>query len=325
MGTMSNSRVNTIFVHYTAGPVTQTVAQIRAYHKNRRGWSDIAYHWLVDQWGNLHTGRGWGKTGAATYGHNSSSYAICWIGDAATVPSGAALSTISRQIDHIRSRLGRNVPVKGHRDVRSTSCPGDRLYSWVKQGHNPSNNNSGGVVSPRYLRVGVQGEDVREWQKDLQRWNPGALPQFGTDSHFGAETDHWTREFQTVHGLTVDGIVGPESRRTMAETLSGVEQPSPVSVPPVSVSAPAVPPYPGLTKEGMNGTGITRAYQQRLWDRGWRKMLSGGSGSFSRAVDDWHGKNTTGTLRAFQAEKHLQVDGIGGPETWKALWETPIT
>lgn len=73
-----------------------------------------------------------------------------------------------------------------------------------------------------------------------------------------------------------------------------------------------VPPFPGLTREGMLNSSITRAYQQRLKDRGWRI-----------AVDGDHGPGTSDILRKFQAEKKLVVDGIGGQGTWRALWTSP--
>lgn len=83
--------------------------------------------------------------------------------------------------------------------------------------------------------------------------------------------------------------------------------------PPESPS-PGLPPYPGLTREGMRNSAATRAYQQRLKDRGWRV-----------GVDGDHGPQTTAVLKAFQKEKRLGVDGVGGPNTWAALWSAPIT
>lgn len=72
----------------------------------------------------------------------------------------------------------------------------------------------------------------------------------------------------------------------------------------------SIPKYPGLTREGMKGTGITRKYQQRLKDRGWKID-----------VDDNHGPGTTKVLAAFQSERRLSpVDGVGGPQTWASLW-----
>lgn len=67
-----------------------------------------------------------------------------------------------------------------------------------------------------------------------------------------------------------------------------------------------------------------RRWQQKMWHRGWRHML----------VDGWFGKrgqknpadSRTGKIaRQFQQEKGLAVDGLVGPETWRAAWEEPVT
>jgi peptidoglycan hydrolase-like protein with peptidoglycan-binding domain len=74
-----------------------------------------------------------------------------------------------------------------------------------------------------------------------------------------------------------------------------------------------VPAFPGVTRPGARG-GPTEAFQRRLAARKW-----------DVAVDGRHGPQTTAVLKAFQREKGLQVDGIGGPATWQALWTAPVT
>lgn len=74
------------------------------------------------------------------------------------------------------------------------------------------------------------------------------------------------------------------------------------------------PPCPGITKEGMRNSSITRAYQDRLAKRGWRI-----------SVDGDHGPGTTKVLKSFQAEFGLTPDGIGGKNTWNAICTKPVT
>lgn len=50
------------------------------------------------------------------------------------------------------------------------------------------------------LKEGDRGELVKCWERALNL-TPGG--------EFDATLDHWTREFQTAHGLKPDGIVGP--------------------------------------------------------------------------------------------------------------------
>ncbi|MGW4648031.1 peptidoglycan recognition protein family protein [Kitasatospora sp. NPDC004289] len=56
-----------------------------------------------------------------------------------------------------------------------------------------------------------------------------------------------------------------------------------------------------------------QAFQQRMRDRGW-----GGIGS----ADGYFGQKTLDTVRAFQAEKGLDRDGLIGPATWTAAFRT---
>ncbi|TDB90948.1 peptidoglycan-binding protein [Actinomadura sp. KC216] len=67
--------------------------------------------------------------------------------------------------------------------------------------------------------------------------------------------------------------------------------------------------YPPLRK-----TETCRKWQQRMKDRGW-----------DIAVDGWYGPASKTVCRRFQAEKGLSVDGIVGPNTWRATWESPVT
>lgn len=45
------------------------------------------------------------------------------------------------------------------------------------------------------LRRGSRGELVRRWQSHLQMWDDRALPRFGVDGIFGAETEEWTERY----------------------------------------------------------------------------------------------------------------------------------
>lgn len=74
------------------------------------------------------------------------------------------------------------------------------------------------------------------------------------------------------------------------------------------------PPYPGTPlRNYIEGHG-TRTWQQQMKNRGW-----------TIGVDDKYGSQSESVCRAFQQEKHLQVDGIVGPQTWNATWTAPVT
>lgn len=90
-----------------------------------------------------------------------------------------------------------------------------------------------------------------------------------------------------------------------------------VSTVPVSLPATYVPPFPGrlisLKSPQMRGSDILQ-WQKRMSYRGW-----------AIACDGVFGPESKSKLLQFQKEKKLKVDGILGPESWKATWTAKIT
>jgi peptidoglycan hydrolase-like protein with peptidoglycan-binding domain len=60
-----------------------------------------------------------------------------------------------------------------------------------------------------------------------------------------------------------------------------------------------------------------RTFQKRMIQRGWNLGSEGADGRF--------GPDTEKAVTAFQKEKALKVDGIVGPDTWRAAWEARVT
>lgn len=124
-----------VWVHHGTGPSgpdpAALVRSYQAYHMDSRGYSDIAYNWLVDSGGRIYEGRGWGVKGGHTLGHNSSSHAVCYVGDSDQGLTDAAVGSIAAVIrEGVRVGAVSGDPhIGGHRDApgNSTSCPGDAL------------------------------------------------------------------------------------------------------------------------------------------------------------------------------------------------------
>ena len=78
----------------------------------------------------------------------------------------------------------------------------------------------------------------------------------------------------------------------------------------------SVPKWPGrfltLTSPFMKGKDIEK----------WKTKMSA-SGCQLSGPNDTYDKNTYDTVLTFQEEKHLTLDGIVGPITWRAAWELP--
>lgn len=80
-----------------------------------------------------------------------------------------------------------------------------RKYCGDYDGPNPG----GGGTGPTYptLRKGSHGEAVTRAQRHLRRWNLG-LTRPDADGGFGDVTKKAVRDFQIVHGLKPDGVIG---------------------------------------------------------------------------------------------------------------------
>ena len=137
---------------YGPGDVPALLRSTQAYHMDGRGWSDLAYNFVVDKYGGLWEGRGGGidrpVIGAHAMGFNTGSVGVMVLGDyTAATPSAAALESVSRVIGwklalhnvdptgsaNFTSGGSTSIPagqvvhlprVVGHQNVGATSCPG---------------------------------------------------------------------------------------------------------------------------------------------------------------------------------------------------------
>src|SRR5690606_32125478 len=96
-----------LWVHHSADD-RQGIAAVRAhqaFHMDSRGWSDIAYSFLIDADGNVFEGRGAGVAGGHTAGDNTKSHAICLLGNFETRhPTPAALDALVELARHGRDQ-----------------------------------------------------------------------------------------------------------------------------------------------------------------------------------------------------------------------------
>ncbi|WP_160112304.1 N-acetylmuramoyl-L-alanine amidase [Salicibibacter kimchii] len=144
------------------------------------------------------------------------------------------------------------------------------------------------------IRHGDQGDHVEELQQRLVDLGY-SLPQFGIDAIFGAETAEAVRTFQREAGIGVDGIPGPETHEALENHSNTF----------------AFQHWDGsIIRHGDQG-GQVEELQQRLVDIGYNLPQFG--------VDGIFGTETAGTVRNFQQEAGIGVDGIPGPETYRAL------
>lgn len=154
-------KVQAAIVHHTAGQndyppeaVPGILRAIYRYHAKTRGWGDIGYNVLVDNFGRAWQGRAgnfwsYNSIGAHTLSLNQSAFGISVLGNYQDFrPSDAAIATVAKVIAYklptgldplklstpVAKRDGTiiHIPViSGHRDVNSTSCPGQAFYDYL--------------------------------------------------------------------------------------------------------------------------------------------------------------------------------------------------
>ena len=119
-------KINEIIVHCSDTPEGRhvTVDEIRKWHTQERGWSDIGYHYVVYLDGTVHEGRPVKIPGAHCKGHNSNSIGICYVGgadckDTRTEDQKDALVDL---LVYLKTEYP-EVTIHGHRDFSDKCCP----------------------------------------------------------------------------------------------------------------------------------------------------------------------------------------------------------
>ena len=170
--------INTWVTHWTTGDalgVRDTASwtkRIYDFHTGTRGWADIGYNYLVDRFGNVFVGRGRYRVGAHAQGHNTNSMGVAYLGghDRDITSKGKlAMLGLLEWFDDSGIAIADN-RLFGHRDLGSTSCPGQRLHSWTRAGMprpdganpEPDDQQPDGAGKPDFVVAVVASNEVDE-------------------------------------------------------------------------------------------------------------------------------------------------------------------
>lgn len=82
-------------------------------------------------------------------------------------------------------------------------------------------------LGDRLLKKGMSGSDVCELQQNLLKLGY-ALPKYGADGDYGAETVDAVKTFQKKSGLETDGICGSNTHKSLTAALEALKEPKPV-------------------------------------------------------------------------------------------------
>jgi hypothetical protein len=106
------------------------------YHQDR-GWSDLAYHYLIDANGNIYEGRPVDAVGdTGTEYDPTGHFLVCCEGDfdQQEVPEAQLWGLVDILAWAAEEFEVSPETITGHRDWAQTSCPGSDLYSYIESG-----------------------------------------------------------------------------------------------------------------------------------------------------------------------------------------------
>ena len=147
-------KLDSIFIHCAATPKSwmqnataeAKMLEIRRWHTEERGWSDIGYHYVIDTSGEVVEARPIERAGAHARGHNRNSVGICLIGghggeqddqfsDHFTPEQDRALRKL---IASLRMEYPSITKVRGHNEVSvSKACPCFQVTPWMNAAEMP--------------------------------------------------------------------------------------------------------------------------------------------------------------------------------------------
>ena len=138
--------INEIIIHCSATPVNwmsgaeaqAKVNEIRRWHVEERGWSDIGYSHIIDRDGTVALGRPIEKAGAHTKGRNANSIGICLIGGQGGSANDVFGDNFTQAQDNalrtLIAGLKREYPtiekISGHNQYAAKACPCFNAPAW---------------------------------------------------------------------------------------------------------------------------------------------------------------------------------------------------
>lgn len=119
----SKRKIVGLVVHTTASAYGSDLSaeDIRKYHVNTKGWSDIGYHYVVRLDGTIELGRDVDKSGAHVLGHNKNTIGLTYVGglDKNGKPKDTRTDAQKKALRSLLWELRLLYPkatIKGHRD-----------------------------------------------------------------------------------------------------------------------------------------------------------------------------------------------------------------
>ena len=201
-----NGLAQEVFIHHTVTALLPKTAlasdereQMRALESigQSRFGTGISYNVIVFPSGRAYQGVSFNRRGTHTGGRNSTARSISFAGNfEVAVPTDEALATASAIYHQGRGKWWQGTaPLRGHREVSLTACPGKNLYARL------------GLIRTGAIEVDNPIGEVPSTPK------PIAPPRLKIDGRWGEAT---TERLQYVLGTPMDGIVSSQPERWRA-------------------------------------------------------------------------------------------------------------
>jgi hypothetical protein len=139
--------IDEIVVHCTATSLKwyadrsaeEVVSEIRRWHTEERGWSDIGYHAVIHRNGDVAYGRPDWKKGAHVAGHNSTTIGIALVGGrggTADEPirrnyTAEQEASLIKLIDEYKEKYASITKITGHNTYAPKACPCFNVENWA--------------------------------------------------------------------------------------------------------------------------------------------------------------------------------------------------
>jgi hypothetical protein len=127
-------------VYADRGGAVRFLQGAQRWHMDHHNWSDIAYSFAYDQFGNIYECRGWSliqfangaPTRNPTLGRDSLWNTFYWLGGGNQVPTRAAVDAVTWLTGEARRR-GAGLEVHPHNAFKVKACPGLQLTALAHQ------------------------------------------------------------------------------------------------------------------------------------------------------------------------------------------------
>lgn len=232
-----------------------------------------------------------------------------WLSDLAQFDSSLVRVTVDGSYGAATERAVRTFQQK--QSLTADGVVGQRTWNTLYAAWVDAQSDLGGTAWPgTALRRGAAGMEVRlvQFWLRLAADNYSALRTVTVDGSYGAATVSAVEAFQTLFGLTPDGVVGRSTWNKLKEVGLAVAN---------KIVAANVAPgqFTTTTRAGSSGTAV-RAVQYYL-----RRLAAYYSDVPRVAVDGKFGAATTRAVKAWQSRAGLTVDGVVGRLTFQSLYD----